>query len=455
MDIQLTKEIENNPDILIRLPEFITKITPRFKQPTHLKPITDLLDGVAIFNNSIKAIISVPPQHWKTETILHFIAKYLSLRPHKTVAYFSYSHMQASSKTLIAQRYSKIAGVIPDPQRQNIHEWRTIEGGGILTVGIDGGGTGQHVDLLIIDDPIANREMANSIIQRQKLWSWFTDVVETRATKNLILIMTRWHEDDLAGRIIKSRPEYKTLRLSALADGLDADGRDEMPDMLGRQVGDALLPDDPILNKHNLELIKERNPYTFTELYQGLPRIREDMLFKIPTFYRELPSELRYSVGVDVAYTEKTRADWTAYVLMGEKDNKWYIIDVKRWQKDITVTKEMLLNLQKRFAFRFSVEANGVQKAVADILSDSGLSIKRILPKGDKYTRSLEMAEAWNTGNLMLPDPTIYPEKIWLQDYISEFEIFSGINDLHDDQVDATTMAFNELKMGEYKAYIF
>ena len=88
------KELEENADLFVSLQNFIPHITPKFTQPHHLKPITDILDEVAIFNQSIKAIISIPPQHWKTETILHFIAKYLSLRPYKTVAYFTSQYIR-------------------------------------------------------------------------------------------------------------------------------------------------------------------------------------------------------------------------------------------------------------------------------------------------------------------------------------------------------------------------
>ena len=362
------KELEENADLFVSLQNFIPHITPKFTQPHHLKPITDILDEVAIFNQSIKAIISIPPQHWKTETILHFIAKYLSLRPYKTVAYFSFSHTQASSKTLKAQRYSELAGVISDPKRRNMHEWRTAEGGGILTAGVEGGGTGQHIDLMIIDDPIGNREDANSIVKREKLWNWFEDVAETRDTKNILLIMTRWHEDDLVGRILNNRTEYDYLRIPALADGLSPNGKEEMPDILGREIGEALLPNHPRLNRKELELMRKRKAYSFTEMYQGLPRGREDHLFKLPTFYTELPKELKYAVGVDAAYTEKTRADWTAYVLMARAEDKWFIIDVRRWRKEIVETKDILLNLQQRHKIRFAIEANGVQKAVADML---------------------------------------------------------------------------------------
>ena len=83
------------------------------------------------------------------------------------------------------------------------------------------------------------------------------------------------------------------------------------------------------------------------------------------------------------------------------------------------------------------------------------MRIKPINPRGDKYTRSLDLSEAWNAGNLLLPDPNTYPEKRWLIDYIDEFEVFTGINDPHDDQIDASVMAFNQLQAYGTSVFVF
>ena len=256
--------------------EFITTISPRFSKPTHLKPLIERLEGIPETPQHL--IVSVPPRHSKSETLLHFIARYLAKHPEKRVAYCSYAQTFSETQALKAHRYAREAGVQANPKMANRKDWQTIQGGGIFATGVGGEFTGRGADLLVIDDPISNREQADSPTIRNKIWAWYEDVAETRLEPgaSVVLLMTRWHEDDPSGRLIKHRPEFDVIRIPALADGLDALGKAPTDDPLGREVDAPLWPER--YGFEALEKMRREKPYTFASLYQGLPRPREGRL---------------------------------------------------------------------------------------------------------------------------------------------------------------------------------
>jgi len=123
-------------------------------------------------------------------------------------------------------------------ERKAAAEWSTSAGGGMKAVGVGAGVTGHGAHLIVIDDPVKNREEANSDVRRETVWQWYNDDLYTRLEPGgaIVLIMTRWHEDDLAGRILLSdrASEWTVLNLPALA---------EDDDPLGRTLGEALCPE--------------------------------------------------------------------------------------------------------------------------------------------------------------------------------------------------------------------
>jgi predicted phage terminase large subunit-like protein len=421
------------------LMDFIPFVSPTFRAPHHLAPIVRELERVP--HESLFLGIEVPPQHHKTETLLHSVARWLKYHPDLTVGYVSYAQKYSESKALKGQRYAERAGVVPDKKMRNRSEWRTREGGGLLATGIGGPLTGQALNIAVVDDPIKNPAEANSRVMRNKHWEWFSDVLETRFTQgtSCIVLMTRWHEDDLLGRIMKQRPEYRIIRLPALADGLDAVGKNPAPDPLGREIGEPLLPSHR--SKDDLETIRRRNPYTFASLYQGLPRPREAKLFGDATFYHTLPNDVSYSIGVDLAYTASTRADWSVAVVFAVVEDAYYLVHVERWQAEINESIERLQRIQARYPARMHVEANGPQKAVCDMLESRKIRVNRLQPTADKYVRAQPFAEAWNAGRVLLPE-----NAPWLNSYLEELNDFTGINDAVDDQVDASANGFQRIK---------
>jgi predicted phage terminase large subunit-like protein len=424
--------------------EFIPRISPRFEAPYHLRPLIERLEQIP--QRPQKLIVSVPPRHSKSESLLHFIAHFLVRRPELRVAYCSYAQTFSETQALKAHRYARAAGVQANTKMANRKDWQTSAGGGIFATGVGGEFTGRGADLLIIDDPISNREQADSPTYRNKLWSWFEDVAETRYEPGAsgVVLMTRWHEDDFSGRLIKHRPgEYEVIRIPALADGLDALGHSQAPDPLGRALDVPLWPER--YGFEALDKIRREKPYTFASLYQGLPRPKEGRLFDEPTLYQRLPSSYRVVIGADLAYSAKARADHSSVVVffVTTVDGReiWFVKHVERWQESINQSLERLARLQKQYAGApIAIEANGPQKAVADLLEDRGVRITRIHRVSDKYSEAQAFAEAWNAGRVQLPEGGAP----WLGEYLEELHNFSGVAGAQDDQVDASVNGYED-----------
>jgi predicted phage terminase large subunit-like protein len=197
-------------------------------------------------------------------------------------------------------------------------------------------------------------------------------------------------------------------------------------------------------SKEFYEKKKRQNEYVFYAMYQGLPIQRGNTLFKDVNYYSELPKELKYKIGSDFAYSEHTKSDFSVIVVFGYANKKHYLIDVIRYQKEIDYTEKMVLHTKMKYKSKIGIEANGTQKAVYDMISKKigQHYFKAVQPLGDKYTRSIPFAAEWNLGNILLPDPTVFNHP-WLDDYIDELMLFTGIKDTNDDQVDASVVAFN------------
>lgn len=424
------------------LARFIPLVRPSYEAPTHLNPLINFFNDITFNKVERHLALTVPPRHGKTETTLMGIAFYLKHNPTKTVGYVSYAQTQSESKAVKVQSLIRELGLKLHPNLTNRKEFRLAEEGGILTTARGGSLTGQGVDLLVIDDPLSNRDEANSTTIRNKVWDWYEDVAETRLEPNAsqLIIHTRWHEDDLIGRLLERRKEYEFVRLPALEDGLSFDGKEQIECI--REIGSALW--SARYSKEKLEDTKKKSEYRFASLYQGLPRAREDYLFKSYATYSELPKEgLRYAICTDLAYTEKTVADNSAVVIMARKDDKYYIIEVFKYQKGIEYSIALLKRLYDKYGVKIGIEANGPQKAVYDMVRKTVPAMK-ILPNGDKYTRALSYSEAWNNGNILLPESAP-----WKNDYVEEHQNFTGINDAKDDQVDAGSHTFNRLNKSE------
>jgi predicted phage terminase large subunit-like protein len=402
--------------------EWIPQVSPYLSSPQHLHQLTALVERS--LTEPVRAVVSTPPQHTKTTTLLHGMAWLLRHRPERTNAYVSYATDFARSKSRQARRFAQDGRVDLDGEVDRLEEWRTSQGGGMLATGIGGPLTGQGINgLLLIDDPIKNRQEAESVVYRSRHWEWFNDVAYTRLhpQASAIVCMTRWHPDDLAGRLIKQGWEYVNLPAINLA-------------------GQALWP-----ARYSVEVLEgiraQVGEYTWGSLYMGSPKPRGGTLFsREPTYYDALPTDgYRQARGFDLAYSRRTRADYSVIVSGRYADGILYIEDVWRNQVETPVfATAAKLGQGSMYIYIGSTESGTIQL----LKTDHKLPIisKNAVDGGDKFVRAQSVVAAWNAGRVRLPRVGG-----WLEAFLAELMYFTGINDAHDDQVDSLAALWDGL----------
>lgn len=282
-------------------------------------------------------IVTVPPRHGKSQQCsIDFPSWYLGRNPEKEIITASYSFDLAQDfggKTRAKVDSPQFKAIFPNVKLKEDEKarghWKTSGGGGYLSTGVGGPMTGHGADLMTIDDPTKNREEAESEVMREKVWDWFTSTAFTRLQPGgvVVIIMTRWHMDDLAGRVL-SHPELskrtKLLQFSALAE------RDQQP---YRSSGESLWP-SRFPHKALAEIKGAVGPYDWAALYQGNPILTENQEFK-PGWLRTITEaqvsmmNCRRFLTVDTAMSKKAQADFTGFCdNRVNKENFWHL---KAW----------------------------------------------------------------------------------------------------------------------------
>lgn len=435
----------------LSLEDFVPRLTPAFSAPRHLRRLTSEIERAIeraqrtdATDKPVRVVCSVPPRHQKTETLLHGIAYALRKRPELTVGYITYGASLAESKSARARLMATGASVELSPDMRKRSEWRTKRGGGgLLATGIGGALTGHGLDIAFVDDPFKNRIEAESPTRRQNVHDFLHDVVLSRLSPGASVIVThaRWHPDDLIGRLIGEG--YTPINFPAI----DEQGR-------------ALLPDR---YPADCELFKEQQkvPYTWESLYLGRPRPRGAKVFVDVHVYEKLPdSGWKIGIGVDFAYSEKTRADYSvAVVVARHRDDKgvdrYYVLEVLREQVKSEVFESHLKALSRRYPLaRLLFKGSSIECEIAKRMKSDGL--KRLMfdtVHGDKLVRSERAQLIWNSGRLLVPFeeeeedaagnpvPAYSVTNVWVPEYTEEMNAFTGVKDVHDDCIDATANA--------------
>lgn len=369
----------------------------------------------------------------------------MARNPRMRFAYATYSQDQAEYVSSKVQQLAQDAGLEP---HGNLQTWRTSNSAEVLFTSPNGPFAGRGVDgVLAVDDPYKDRRSAESPRIRRLTLEWFDDVARKRVHPggSVFVMSTRWHVEDLSGVLVTRGWEY--LNLKAIAEG--ETGAD------GRVIGDPLhrVPGDPIWPaKRPIDFYAEHraDAYSWASLYQGEPRPRGGVVFSgesgLPPRYSELASKYRVGYGVDLAYTAKTHADYSVLIELWREETAdpkkplFYVVQVDRKQVD---APSFTLTLKARHSDRAGPMrwyAGGTEKGSADFIKRQGIPLDVVPPKGDKFVRAQPVAAAWNEGRILVPDSAS-----WLPAFLDEVQNFTGVADVHDDQVDALAAAFDSL----------
>lgn len=401
------------------LNEFIPRANAKFTAPAHLQQLVKAIE--ASQTEELRLVVHAPPRHGKTETILNGFAWLLGKDPTRRHAYASYEANLAKSKSRKARQIATATGVQLSATR--LDEWLTTEGGGLFATGVGGPLTGRGVTgLMVVDDPIKNRVEAESEATRERNWEWFNEVAYTRLEpgSSCIVCMTRWHPQDLAGRLVDEKG-WKYIRLPAL---------DENEQALAPHLFDA----------ERLADIREQvGEYTWSSLYQGVPRKRGGSVFGDVHYYEPAATSLtgcRLALGIDCAYSAKTHADYSVAIVLAELNGVFYVLDVQRHQIKAPEFKVRIDALRRVHGVRRSRWYTATtEEGTADLLG-----VTAQLARGDKFVRAQPVAAAWNAGKLLVPRTAP-----WADHFIAEVCSFTGIGDKRDDQVDALAAGFDVL----------
>lgn len=408
--------------------DFIPALSPKWWAPRHLSPLARVFERTE--TERVFAFGTTPPRHGKTELVKHAIVRRLLVDPSCRICFVTFSQRYTDKRSReIRSLYVKAGGTLA-PDGNRLSDWRTgVEQGGVWATSANGPVTGEGFDLIVIDDPIKGRAEAESGIEREKLWDWYNSDLETRSEPpfgSVIVIHTRWTTDDLGARLL-DRGDFEHVHLPAI------NSKDE-----------ALWPEK--YNRAELERIKvKKSSYVWESLYMGRPYARGGRVFHDTSFYDAIPAKLRIAIGIDLAYSKKSHADYSAAVVLGFDDDTGdetptvYVLDVVRVQLEAPAFIDRLISLQHdNDGADLTWYYAGTEKGIADVMRTLGLEIDARPASADKHTRAQPVAAAWNGGKVLLPRSAE-----WLNDFTAEAASFTGVDDVHDDQIDALAAGFD------------
>ena len=445
---------------------------PQYRaEPAHALIAQTLQDVVA--GRHKRLMIFAPPQSGKSElSSVRLPAYWLGRRPDDPVILASYGATLAESKSrqardvVEASEYMRLfPGARTDRASRAVGHWTLIERrGGLLAVGVGGPITGHGALLGVIDDPFENWAQAQSLTYRDRVWDWYRTTFRTRIWEHgaMILVMTRWHADDLAGRLLMDQAgQWHVLRLPAIAETQEErDDNDAylgletgQADPLGREPGEALCP-----ARFSLEALaslrRDVGELAWAAEYQGVPRPREGSLFRREWFevVAEAPANATRVRFWDKAATEGG-GDYTVGLRMARTlEGAYFVEDVARGQwgpdKREHIIGQMAAMDGQAVVVGIEQEggSSGKDSARMTIRALAGHSVYAEHPTGDKLTRAEPFRAQCEAGNVKLVRGP------WNMAYLDELTAVP--NGAHDDQLDASSGAFNRLarRIG-YKAW--
>jgi predicted phage terminase large subunit-like protein len=478
--------------------EHALEVDPSYRVRPHLQYLSDRIANavrdVERGQNRMLAV-SMPPRAGKS-TLLSFHSPTYFLRRHP-----DWKIMMASYDGGLAKNWAtNVRTVVEHHPDLGIalkrdggkgSKWETVEGGSMFTTSVRGTMTGRGARVMIIDDPVKDFVEAHSLAYRQNLWNWWLSVAQTRLEPPylVIVVMTRWHEDDFVGRLLSTEHEgnpkdWEKISLPALADTDD--------DVLGREQGEPLLTplfeetiDDAVARWESVRV--NVGTYTFSSMYQQRPAPAKGAIFdsgwwRFWTMDPEKATDDGRVVYLDPSAqiggqwcdswdanfgsSETSRGGWVVgqrwvrvganrYLVaqMREKWSftqtlwamkKWAGMPPDDWPEDEpydpwTHTRSPWGNLvHERLVEK---KANGA--ALINTLSEQISGIKPITPTTSKENRARAITPECESGNVFLPHPSD-PGNEWVTDLLSELRNFP--HDAHDDQVDALTQALSHLR---------
>jgi len=448
-----------------RLLPFVERFNPDYAAGWVHKDICQRLEKFSqdvVDRKSPRLMLFMPPRHGKsTLASIAYPAWHLGRNPKHEFISCSYSGslaMSFSRKVRHLLREPLYKNVFTeaklDPTSQSVEAWLTTKGGGYVAAGVGGGITGKGAHVLVIDDPVKNREDAESDFNRDNVWDWYTSTAYTRLAPGggILVILTRWHDDDLAGRLLRGAAdggdEWEVVKYPAIAEA----------DEEYRKMGDALHEER--YNLPSLEKIQRAvGPRDWSALYQQNPVSDEGDYFTRDMIRYYDPADVDFSrmkfyCAWDLAIGQRDRNDYSVGLVVGvdEYDNL-YIVDCVRGKFDGFEIVERILDLYEQWRPAIiGIEKGHIEMALGPFLEKRVRErklyeayFKDLKPgRRDKEARARAIQGRMQQGMVRIPK-----DEVWTGPLVAELLRFP--NGVHDDQVDA--LAWVGLMMAEFATY--
>ena len=407
---------------------------------------------------SPRLILTMPPRHGKSQLVSkHFPAWCFGVNPDISFMACSYSDGLSRRVNKDVQRimesneYHRIFPRTTLPPRGSKYTRSTnlIEipnrKGSFRSTGIGGSITGMGCEILGIDDPLKDRQEANSITIRDRIWDWYTSTAYTRLSPGggVLVTLTRWHEDDLAGRLLNAMKQgdgdqWTVINYPAIAE------KDEPH----RKIGEALHPE-----RYPLEMLEKIRinvgSYDWNTLYQQHPAPVGGSIIKREWLqqYEILPKVFDKIIqSWDFTFTDSASSDNVAGTVWGKVGARFYLIDCVCAKMDFVSSIRAFQRMSEKHpkAIRKIIEDKANGPAIISALRNKISGIVPFTPQGSKEARAFAVSPLFEAGNVYIPKQDA--EHPWVRDYIDELVSFPSAP--HDDRVDSTTQALNYLATG-------
>jgi predicted phage terminase large subunit-like protein len=431
----------------------------QWKMADHLRYISDRL--VELEQRKIKRLlISIGPRHGKSFlTDVWLCVWWLTRNPRARIILVGYGEQFAREwgarvRDLILEHAEKL-NLVLNKEKMAADDWETSEGGGMICVGVGGALMGRGADLLILDDLVKTAEEANSETYRDKMWEWIQSTALTRLQPNAVVVglMTRWHMDDVFGRLMEHQADkWTVINLPSLA--LDND-------LLGRKPGEPLWPefftDDPTYEIRKSSM----SEYYWNALHQGMPSppggdlIKEEWFqfyVQDPSWIASMQTEAdQWIQSWDPALLDKTTSDFWVGQVWARKGAALYLVDGVRGHFTLaeaaTHIRQFTLKYPKAVAKLMENTAMG--PAIKQTLQHEIPGIVPLPAKGSKRSRVEAITPYLMGHNVYLPENTNGTKPKWVWEFVAECCAYPrGAND---DQVDALSQAITFLVPGGWR----